>query len=96
METSVISENFFVKEFCRIICVELGTGKKADVIRIWRLGFSLLAVLKFWALGLYILVGRSPVTVSDAARCHNSEGHSLNLASFTVFAFHLILLAGIT
>ena len=72
--------------------MELRTGKKENVMRIWRLRFSLRSVLKFWTLVLYSLVDRSPVTVCHAPLHQNSEVPSIKVMSYTVFAFRLILL----
>jgi hypothetical protein len=90
LETCAISNAFlfsYVKEFYRISCMELGTGKKENVVRIWRLSFSLRSVLKVRTLVLYNLVDRSPV--NRLSRTTASEFRSRN---FTVLAFRLILL----
>jgi len=72
--------------------MELRTGKKENVMRIWRLSFSLRSVLKFWTLVMYNLVDRSPVTACHAPLHQNSEVRNLKVMNFTVFAFRLILL----
>ena len=86
LETSAISNAFlfsYGKEFYRVSCMELGTGKKENVMRIWGLSFSLRSVLKVWTLVLHSLVDRSPITVWYAPLHQNSKAGA---SQFSLFA----------